>query len=392
MNTKKLITTCSVVGLLLASSFVFAQRMGTKDGGGGGAYVCRNAKGEVTKTMLVDLWESANDSYDWPNDNSDTLTIIKSNRPATDQFNDAMSKLASVDPELTEAVIVAKVNIFDNPQNPVQDLKPNIKINIPDDLKGALKSPEDCTIEGMMFYKGGRKPHLEVNRQYFNKLETQTDVAASWAHESVYKVLRDRMDHQSSEPSRRLVACLFAQEKDCLTAKDMYSNRPLPQDRALYVCENSFFKAYAYPKNPLMMSQVVTSFGFRTPIWQFVVTKFKSLSLPSPFLLEGVYFNESIQRRGIEFDYNQAVKHLNQCEKNENGRINGNERSFQNCEQGGLNSIYHYYRNWVSYARLLPFERGATDDNVYMKLQLTGKADQYSGESGVVKLACSKLN
>lgn len=257
----KVATLCSVVSLLLSSSFANAQRMGTKDGGGGGAYVCQDG-GKLIKTMLVDLFEAENDKYIWADGNFKTLKIIRTQVDPEIQFENAMHRLALVDKELASQVRKEKAEIFNNveyvadnvglpaPQDLITEVFP--LLHIKKDKNNKVDKEIECAPKGMMFYKFGK---LKVKKSLMDALETKTDVAAAWAHEAIYKVIRDRYRTRngSSEDARRMVGCLFSGKHDKNQLPDIYDDSCLrmklhpPKDRVVLSCLDQENEIFVYP-------------------------------------------------------------------------------------------------------------------------------------------------
>lgn len=188
------------------------QAVGPGDGGGGGAYVCRNPDGSIKSSMLVDLWEAERTTF-----NGRKLKIKYSDEDPHAQFERAMDKLREQDPELADVVAQEKENIFRR----AEMLADDEEIPVPDDLK-TRRNPKGCSATGMMYYEedskyfAGDSDKLVVDKEIFKALRTKTDIAAAWAHEAIYKVFRDRKGQRDSKLTRRLVGCLFSDGKDCL--------------------------------------------------------------------------------------------------------------------------------------------------------------------------------
>lgn len=207
---KKQIVVAVLLGSLFLSSSALARELeeGGSIGGGGGAYVCRDAEGNIKKSMLVDLWEGsrvpAKNNLAKPK-----LRIVRSNIDPKIQFEKAMTKLATVDLELADDVRAQQKVIFEN----AFPIPSDQQIATPSDLQTTY-FPKNCDPEGMMFFNADSNT-LSFDESIFYALETKTDVAAAWAHEAIYKVFRESMGQTTSKPTRKLVACLFA-EDDCL--------------------------------------------------------------------------------------------------------------------------------------------------------------------------------
>jgi hypothetical protein len=164
------------VGLLLIGltfgSIAFA---GIKEGGGGGAYVCRNPDNSIKSVQLVDLWEA-----------TETLGMSIQYDDITspeDQVATAISRLGTYFPAIRRQLSAVQLKVV--------QAKPDVKWPAPDDVKNKF-SDAGCPLEGMMYYNDIAN-RLVVNPQLFNFMVahgTKTDVAASYFHEILYKVLR----------------------------------------------------------------------------------------------------------------------------------------------------------------------------------------------------------
>jgi hypothetical protein len=236
LNTHTLTKLWAVAALFsVASAFA-----GTKDGGGGGAYVCLSPDGSIRYSLMADLWEAANTPFKWPH-KTGKLKIVLSNEPAEAQFKKAMERIASLDLDLAEKIIAERDQLFAN-RNPLSP--EDIALTVPDDLK--LKYyPPGCEPKGMMFYNA-ESEQLDIREDIFATLKTQTDVAAAWAHEAIYKVFRDTTGngfHSDSKLVRRLVGCIFSEEPECLGKR-----KEIPNDgRAVFECKGKNYQFLIYP-------------------------------------------------------------------------------------------------------------------------------------------------
>jgi hypothetical protein len=211
---------------------------GTKDGGGGGAYVCRRADGSVQKTMLVDLWEGEHVPFLWPPGVS-TLHIphdANGTVAPTVLFHGALEKVRAFAPALADRIQAERDRMQAN-----RNLLPeDVSISVPDDLRN-IYFPTGCPAEGMMYYNNdtGR---LDVRDDLYQKLASAQDVAAAEMHEAVYKIFRDDAGHADSKFARRLVACLFSSDASCLAPAAR-----IPSDRFVFDCKNERHEIFAFP-------------------------------------------------------------------------------------------------------------------------------------------------
>lgn len=231
--------------LLAAVTLMYApvSFAGTKDGGGGGAYVCYDSSisaPTIKYSLLADLWESDHTPFKWPHKTGKIHISYNNEIAAEDQFNQALAKLASLDPKFATQVRVERDNLFSQ-RNSLDD---SISITVPDDLKLGY-FPTGCPAQGMMYYNG-ESEQLDVREDLFSTLRTKTDVAAAWMHEAVYKIMREKHLKENSIGARRLVACLFSDEAGCLSAKT-----EIPNDRVIFECESPSYKLTVYPKDPV---------------------------------------------------------------------------------------------------------------------------------------------
>jgi len=189
---------------------------------GGGAFVCRDSSGQILSSRMVDLWESEHTPFRWPNrSGAGVIPITYTNDTSPEeQFNAALAKLSALDGDLADQVRIEQNNIFSQ-KNVLPDA---ISIALPDDLKLGYY-PTGCPAEGMMLYNG-ESGLLDIKNDIFQELVTNTDIAAAWMHEALYKVKREtelRGDAKSyvenSKKLRRLVACIFSTDPLCLAPR-----------------------------------------------------------------------------------------------------------------------------------------------------------------------------
>jgi hypothetical protein len=230
-----------------------SSHAGTVSDGGGGAYVCRDAAKKIISSHLVDLWEAENVEWTWPNNGQPrvarTIKIRFSNANPEQQFQAALSRIAKLDGALADEIKREKTGIFAKPHK----LPESISISVPEDLRNTY-FPTSCEAEGMMLYRGD-KDMLDIRPDIFAALATNTDIAAAWMHEALYKVLRTGAPIPNSKKVRRLNACLFSTDENCLRAMDvlkpLLSIEETPEDARgktvkrygfHYVCEGAGYK------------------------------------------------------------------------------------------------------------------------------------------------------
>lgn len=218
--------------LLLSTPFAHADDGGI-NGGGGGAYVCRNADGSVRSAKWIDLWETEHNFAR----KRKPIYVRRSNRDPELQFADAVKKLRLYDPEMADAVVEAKAYIFDNKDSDhrPRDLLEDEAINLPEDLKTEFY-PTGCPPTGVLLYHDFND-YLSRDSQIFDKLETKTDVAAAWMHEALYKIAR-RAGMKSSRNVRRIVGCLFAERTDVCWPREqpLPANDPMSKPKLAFHC------------------------------------------------------------------------------------------------------------------------------------------------------------
>jgi hypothetical protein len=212
----------SLIILLFAlfSVFVYA---GNDNGGGGGVFLC----GESTAkpyTLFLDLWE---EQY------IGNHPVLRTNTPFNEQIAHALKRLQKFDSQLAFTV----QSYLKNMPALMHELDESVIINPPEDAK-AKYSKKDCSLRGMIYFDDFEEK-INVSPTLFALLETQTDVAAAWLHEALYKAGRTFYDHNDSIQTRRLVGCLFSSDESCLPVH----NRALPEE-----CEGPNVKFYRNPK------------------------------------------------------------------------------------------------------------------------------------------------
>jgi|GEM_PF-4840860 len=247
--------------LAVAAMFTaFTSFAGTKDGGGGGAYVCRNADGSIRKSMLADLWEAKNTPFRWPH-KTGKISIPNSGESRHVLLQRALDRLEKLNPSLARQVSDEGYSIWKNLEMVPED----VSIAVPDDLKVGY-FPTGCPAEGMMFYND-EADQLHVRSDLLRSLETETDQAAAWMHEALYKILREQGGHADSRKTRRLVACLFSDEPDCLA---LPKQEVVPNDgRFIVECISPSFKVTYFPEIRVLDPADLDKSGSRVKlIWQ----------------------------------------------------------------------------------------------------------------------------
>ena len=223
------------------------MRSGTGSSGGGGAYVCRDAEGKIIpkKVRFADLWEAEKDPWMWPTmSNPGTLVIRRHNESSWQQQLDrAFDKLRKINPKYADAVYHSYRDLVAHQYV----LGADVASVVPTDFD-IMKFPKGCPREGMLFYNN-KTGLLEIDGELFENLETQTDIAAAWAHEAIYftnrQIETNVGDHNTSGPSRHLNACLFS-ETPCIDFKSLEERlaEPLTPNSARIVCRDADTEIY----------------------------------------------------------------------------------------------------------------------------------------------------
>lgn len=186
--------------LMLVSVSAWGEA-GAGSSGGGGAFVCRDANGDITEVELADLWEARA---------LDGLNIAVSAAEPAQQALAAIDKLAPHDAELHKRTRANLRLVL----RQVQQVPARVGIARPADMFGGYMKP-NCPLEGLMFYDGARG-RLAVNQDLFSRLPNNTEVAALYVHEALYKTMREFYRPQTtSETTRRFVGCLFSDMAKC---------------------------------------------------------------------------------------------------------------------------------------------------------------------------------
>jgi hypothetical protein len=220
---------------------------GTATSGGGGAYVCRDAQGNVTSVKFVDIWEAENIPWTWDPVGVGVGTLRfdrNANLTQDEHLARAIEKLSPVDFLLAEEL----KKTIDQMRNSVNYLPESIDVILPPDLDVAY-APRGCPPEGIMRYNGDTKL-LDVKKEYFDRISSELEWAAIWLHESIYKIFREKAEHEQSLLSRRLTACLLSSSA-CLGS---FTNTNAIESRyikVVYECKNEHADYYLMTDDPI---------------------------------------------------------------------------------------------------------------------------------------------
>lgn len=187
-----------VCGLsLVLGSTAFAEKgSGHGTGNGGGAWDC----GPKQNVELVDLFEAA-----YPEEIVDgSLTIKRSHVPYEVQILERLEKLRPDYPLFVEKVLRTLRSIE---SGKVVDAIPG-SLAPPTDVNNEIMKP-GCTLVGVAIYND-QLQRLRLDRSLLKRM-SQTDQAALWLHEAIYKVFREG-GATDSRLARYVVAAIFAEE------------------------------------------------------------------------------------------------------------------------------------------------------------------------------------
>ena len=166
-------------------------------GGGGGAYVCRDGSKTVESAELLDLFEVEHAGQAVAYDDATPVDI---------QVTSAIQLLGTVDSSFGSDVLAAwkfiQTHKVSEPNDSIipapTDADPNL-------LKAG------CPLVGMMYFDD-LKQRLFIQQDIFDAQKRPTAFAASYVHESIYKVLRNKYNAHDSHFARELTGCLFSND------------------------------------------------------------------------------------------------------------------------------------------------------------------------------------
>ena len=162
----------------------------------------------------------------------------------------------------------------------------------------ALPAPADadehyqkkgCPLEGMMYYDG-ELDQLQISPSVFDKLASNTDIAAAKIHEALYFVLRNKIVKNTenfglsnSVPVRKLVGCLFSENSDCLNPV-MSKDQALKMSEAIYSCENNQISYFLFKRNLGHENLIKTCGGNTIEQWIGILNRIEDDTLGTPEL------------------------------------------------------------------------------------------------------------
>ncbi len=210
----------NLVGLVFLSMMMFSHA--DEKGNGGGALTCISESGRSTE--LVDLYEGIKGKYG-------ELTIIRSEESFEVQLERALVKFQNLKPELGQKV--RNELALMKSENKIVMLKGEKRLPPPSDMNlTELDAPRTCFIEGVANYND-RKDKLEINSLLIAEM-SQTDIAALYFHEALYRVFRlNSHSARDSRKTRRITAEIFANEP---IVKEPVQTEP--EQQTISVCEN----------------------------------------------------------------------------------------------------------------------------------------------------------
>ncbi|MCK5074572.1 MAG: hypothetical protein KAQ98_14165, partial [Bacteriovoracaceae bacterium] len=213
---------------------------GHEVGNGGGAIVCReNAK--ITRSVSYDLWSGENDGV-LIEDRVHYLDINRNNRETAKrqarkaierfaQFNSELAKpfkmvldtvIKKIDSELSSARSkrLPTRNDFNPRSLPEEEFCPGTK-TLPDYETAAIyydSSKVNITIGFMKFYHLEKlhvqKDTIDIYTKVVKNFETNTDLAALYVHEAIYKIVRFTGLADNSDLVADVVALLFSESEN----------------------------------------------------------------------------------------------------------------------------------------------------------------------------------
>jgi hypothetical protein len=204
---KRQFLTVAAVAALSTYSTLAAAGNGTS--GGGAAVVCRGPKGEVQKAFLYDTYAAANDTRN-------PRKVLISDKPPGQQVEAALKRIArarrSDGPgrDMWSSTIRRALGLVKRDWLP---LKEGTRLPfVPDFEPEFISDGKDCKAETMAHYDDATS-NLRVDMAIYAKL-SNTDRAALYLHEALYKIDRLINGVTSSKPTRERIDALLTASND----------------------------------------------------------------------------------------------------------------------------------------------------------------------------------
>jgi hypothetical protein len=167
----------SLVFISIHLLFTLSVYSGPISSGGGGVFVCRDKQGQINHVEMIDLWEIKNIP-------EKQYTVLESNELPDVQIERALTKIETLAPTFAKAIRMEVLN----QRNMYQPLNPGIRLVPPTDM-GTPYRKEGCEVAGMLYYDSWKK-RISYDPEYFSHLNSNTQIAAAYLHEAIYKILR----------------------------------------------------------------------------------------------------------------------------------------------------------------------------------------------------------
>jgi hypothetical protein len=246
---------------------------------GGGGMICGH---ENLKGMLWDLWESEAFKK-MPTTHTNELTTKQ-------QVQKALDTYLRLNGMLPQEIVDTAWDLYDQVENKrLNSVPAGLEITPPTDLQAPFRPVDgtDCHLRGIGAYDDTSQT-LFVDYNYYDILNFNTDRAALFIHEAVYKYFRDHYGVKNSIAARNIVSCLFG-DTPC---EELDPTVGVPNDGPLYRCSpkgwsetvillptfnmEDFRMAqpefYLFP-NPKSQTPMKTMAGFQP--WRFQLTSMK---------------------------------------------------------------------------------------------------------------------
>lgn len=189
-----------VLGILLVTAQAFAAG-GASVGNGGGAIVCTDGDGKITRAELLDLREAEQASPG--------LVIPRSDEPKQAQLGRALARLEAMSPEIVREMreVLRDLDRKKVPVGGEYQLAPPTDTNL-----RVLKRERNCSLQGVASYDDSTDL-LFVDTEILGAM-SQTDQAALDFHEALYRVLRKGAARvKDSTAARKLTALMFLENE-----------------------------------------------------------------------------------------------------------------------------------------------------------------------------------